>query len=290
MGGRSAKDLQIEYYDDHVIDPEFEIARPHGQPKLYEYLMEFKFNRATHLMTSPLLGCTVLDICCGSGMDAEMLARSGARVAAVDISSGCLDRARARARRYGVTYQLVRADAEHLPFADRSFDYCFVHDGLHHLADPDLAVGEMARVARRGLVITEPADALVTRLPIRLGLMKPFEDAGNYVKRMHPRRLELSCRALGFDRIRTSRYLVKYGHPPSARWRLFDSPLLFSVAKVAFLAIGDGVMGRWGNKLAFVAERTSSTTETLSSGALSSSPSPPSGLKVQGSPQWRVMG
>ncbi|MCA1571279.1 MAG: class I SAM-dependent methyltransferase [Chloroflexi bacterium] len=30
----------------------------------------------------------------------------------------------------------VVADVEHLPYADRSLDMVYVHDGLHHLSDP----------------------------------------------------------------------------------------------------------------------------------------------------------
>lgn len=251
-----AKAEQAEYYDHNVGDPEFEINRPHGESRLYRYMMDFKFNRAISQLTRSLAGASVLDVCCGSGMDAEYLVREGANVTAVDISEGCLLRARKRAIRYGVSYDLVRADAENLPFADGSFDYAFVHDGLHHLALPERALTELARVARRGLIVTEPADAAITKLFIRVGLMKPYEDAGNFVIRFGDDRLAQLCRSLGFDRIRSSRYLVKYGHPPARWWRRFDAELPFQAARAGFSLIGVALLGRWGNKLAFVAERT----------------------------------
>jgi hypothetical protein len=37
----------------------------------------------------------------------------------------------------------------------------------------------MARVAQRGILLTEPADANVTRILVRLRIMKPHEEAGN---------------------------------------------------------------------------------------------------------------
>jgi ubiquinone/menaquinone biosynthesis C-methylase UbiE len=40
------------------------------------------------------------------------------------------------------------ADAERLPFPDRSIDVVYVHDGLHHLARPEAGLAEMTRVAR----------------------------------------------------------------------------------------------------------------------------------------------
>jgi ubiquinone/menaquinone biosynthesis C-methylase UbiE len=247
---------QAAYYDHEVEDPEFEINRPHGESRLYRYLMDFKFARVMQLLGSSLEGSTVLVVCCGSGMDAEYVARSGARVVAMDISGGCIARARVRAERYGVKYALVRGDAENLPFRDGSFDYAFVHDGLHHLPTPELAIAEMARVARRGILITEPADANLTKLLIHSRLMKPYEEAGNYVLRFHPQQLEPLCRSLGLDRIVSSRYLVKYGHPPAGWWRYLDKEPLFQAARATFLSFGSTLFGRWGNKLAFVAERS----------------------------------
>ena len=250
------KITQAQYYDHDVADPEFEINRPHGESRLYQYLMDFKFTHVVRLLGRPLVGSKVLVICCGSGMDAEYLARLGGRIVALDISNGCLERARLRARRYGVDYQLVRGDAEFLPFADASFEYGFVHDGLHHLGDPDRAISELARVARRGIMVTEPAEATVTKLPTRLGLMKPYEQAGNYIYRVRQKSLERLCRSLGFDRVVGVRYLVKYSHPPPAWWRGFDSGPLFQIARAGFLLVGVGLLGRWGNKLALIAERS----------------------------------
>jgi ubiquinone/menaquinone biosynthesis C-methylase UbiE len=247
---------QADYYDHNVEDPEFEINRPHGESRLYRYLMDFKFRQVIQLLGRSIQGSNVLIICCGSGMDAEYAARSGARVVAMDISGGCLARARVRAERYGVKYALVRGDAENLPFRDGSFDYAFVHDGLHHLPTPELAIAEMARVAQRGIMITEPADASLTKLLIRSRLMKPYEEAGNFVLRFHPHRLEPLCRSLGFDRIASSRYLVKYGHPPARWWHRLDAEALFQATRAVFWLFGVALLGRFGNKLAFVADRS----------------------------------
>jgi ubiquinone/menaquinone biosynthesis C-methylase UbiE len=247
---------QADYYDHHVPDPEFEINRPHGESRFYRYLMDFKFTRVVQLLSRPLQGRKVLVVCCGSGMDAEYLVRTGASVVAMDISHGCLKRARLRASRYGLKYELVRGDADALPFCDGAFDYGFVHDGLHHLSRPDRALAELARVASRGVMVSEPAHAKVTDFLIRLNLAKHYEEAGNYVMRLELERLESLCRSLGFDRIASSRYLVKYGHPPGHWWRLLDSEPLFGMTRAMFNLLGVAAFGRWGNKLAFVAERS----------------------------------
>jgi SAM-dependent methyltransferase len=48
----------------------------------------------------------------------------------------------------------VQADAEHLPFADRSFDLVFCFAALHHALDLRRMVRELARVTRRGGLVS----------------------------------------------------------------------------------------------------------------------------------------
>lgn len=51
----------------------------------------------------------------------------------------------------------VRCDVLHLPFADRSFDFALISLTLHHLdeADRPAALRELARVARRAVLVNE---------------------------------------------------------------------------------------------------------------------------------------
>jgi SAM-dependent methyltransferase len=91
---------------------------------------------------------------------------------ATDISPGMLDILAANAREFDLRVETVRADAEHLPFPDASFDLVFGHAVLHHLPDPGLALRESFRVLRPGgtvLFAGEPSrlgDSLA-RLPKR---------------------------------------------------------------------------------------------------------------------------
>jgi len=68
-------------------------------------------------------------------------------------------------------------DAEDLKFADASFDFCVVHNGLHHCVSPHRALLEMLRVSRQGALLFEPYDNLVTRLGTRFGIGQQFEHA-----------------------------------------------------------------------------------------------------------------
>ena len=114
----------------------------------------------------------MLTVCGGSGLDAEFLHRAGARVILSDISEGVLDRRLHGHAGFGLDIELVVADAENLrPFADRSVDIVYVHDGLHHLEHPMDAIGEMARspVARSRSMRARDRPRDVGRRPYRLG-------------------------------------------------------------------------------------------------------------------------
>lgn len=68
-------------------------------------------------------------------------------------------------------------NAEHLGFADDSFDVAIVHQGLHHCRSPHRGLVEMYRVARRGLVVFEPHETVLTRAGVRLGIGQQYECA-----------------------------------------------------------------------------------------------------------------
>lgn len=72
-------------------------------------------------------------------------------------------------------YKWQHCDAEHLPFEDESFDWGFVHAGLHHCASPHRGLLELLRVARKGILVIEARDSFTMRLAVRLGLTSDYE-------------------------------------------------------------------------------------------------------------------
>jgi SAM-dependent methyltransferase len=102
-------------------------------------------------------GQRVLDLGCGHGMAAVVLARRGALVTALDLSPGYLAEARRRCAANGVEAAFVQADGDRLPFADGSFDRIWGNAVLHHL-DLRVAGGELQRVLAPGgrAVFCEP--------------------------------------------------------------------------------------------------------------------------------------
>ncbi|MBT8464933.1 MAG: class I SAM-dependent methyltransferase [Deltaproteobacteria bacterium] len=95
-------------------------------------------------------GKRVLDVGRGDGTYAIEAAARGARVTAVDIESGMLDAARARAAARGVELFLERGRPEALPFGDASFDVVLAVTVLCFVPDANAALREMARVLAPG--------------------------------------------------------------------------------------------------------------------------------------------
>lgn len=96
-------------------------------------------------------GGRILDLCCGTGDQAEALRRVGFRVVAADFCLPMLALARPKfSRDGGPRPDPLTADALALPFPDLGFDGATVSFGLRNVADLDRALAELARVVRPG--------------------------------------------------------------------------------------------------------------------------------------------
>src|SRR5262245_15938275 len=122
-----------------------------------DYLDHESWLRYAFDQLGDVAGREVLDLGCGHGMAAVVLARRGACVTALELSESYLNEARQRVEANGVGVQFVQADAERLPFADASIDRVWGHAVLHHL-DVATAARELCRVLRPGgvAVFCEP--------------------------------------------------------------------------------------------------------------------------------------
>jgi SAM-dependent methyltransferase len=89
----------------------------------------------------PAPGVNALDVATGGQHVAARLRAAGCEVVTVDPAPGMRPD--------------VLSTAEHLPFADGSFDVVVCRIAAHHFGDIQAAVGEMARVSRRLLVIDD---------------------------------------------------------------------------------------------------------------------------------------
>jgi demethylmenaquinone methyltransferase/2-methoxy-6-polyprenyl-1,4-benzoquinol methylase len=101
---------------------------------------------ATTKAVDPKPGERVLDIAAGTGTSSAALAKTGARVAAVDFSAGMIAEGRKRHK----NIEFIEANAEALPFGDNEFDAVTISFGLRNVNDPKQALSEMYRVLKPG--------------------------------------------------------------------------------------------------------------------------------------------
>jgi ubiquinone/menaquinone biosynthesis C-methylase UbiE len=112
-------------------------------------------------------GDRALDVACGPGFLTMALAERGAAAVGIDATEELLSRARAEAERRGLTdIEFRSGDAEHLPFADASFDTATCRAAFHHFLHPEIVLAEMKRVVKPGKTILV-ADMLTSEDPAK---------------------------------------------------------------------------------------------------------------------------
>jgi len=92
----------------------------------------------------------VLDVAAGNGNATLAAARRWCDVTSTDYVRALLNNGRDRAAAEKLKVEFREADAENLPFADKSFDVVMSTFGVMFTADHDKAAGEMLRVCRSG--------------------------------------------------------------------------------------------------------------------------------------------
>jgi SAM-dependent methyltransferase len=162
------RDLQPECMDDASVDAS-ELRRSLAYLRGINALLGYHRSTLLHVARfsrnwAPGATVRVLDVATGSGdLPRAILGWSqrrgfDVRVVAVDRHDTTLREAAAQSPRERFrTLRFLRADALRLPFADGAFDYATTSLFLHHLDDESAAgaVREMARVARRGIIVAD---------------------------------------------------------------------------------------------------------------------------------------
>jgi ubiquinone/menaquinone biosynthesis C-methylase UbiE len=136
------------------------------------------------------------------GLDSVELRRRGAKTALpTDITDATLKEAKAK----GLIDDYRVENAEHLSFGDQSFDFVFCKEAFHHMPRPFLALYEMLRVAKKGVVLIEPQDQRGSAAMTAIHLLKKilagrrhfdqtrYEDSGNYIYSVTKREIEKAC-------------------------------------------------------------------------------------------------
>ena len=122
-------------------------------------------------------GRKVLDVACGEGYGAALLARHAAHVTGVDLAAEAIAHAR---RTYAglANAEFVEAPCTRLPLADASFDVVVSFETLEHIAEQEAFLAEAARVLK-------PEGVLLLSCPNRL----EYSDKRDFANEFHVKEL-----------------------------------------------------------------------------------------------------
>jgi SAM-dependent methyltransferase len=166
----------------------------------------------------PLADASVLDVGCGNGVFTLYLRDRCRSVAGVDFSARMLSENPCRT--------LIQADVAQLPVQSNSYDVCFEANVLHHVDSPRQVVEEMARVARRWVVLLEPNRN--NPVMFAFGLLVKAERSS---LRSHAGGLRKLMQECGLKvRLSLSTGMISQNNTPAALiplLRYFDGPFLF---------------------------------------------------------------
>jgi 2-polyprenyl-3-methyl-5-hydroxy-6-metoxy-1,4-benzoquinol methylase len=121
---------------------------------------------------------SLLDVGCGEGVLTQQWAQQlgeGRRVVGIDLDDPALHAEWAKRTAPNLEYRVMKA--ENLPFADDEFDGAAAIEVLEHVPDPEHTVAEMARVAKRWLLVSVPREPLWRALNMARGAY--WKDLGN---------------------------------------------------------------------------------------------------------------
>jgi len=121
---------------------------------------------------------SLLDVGCGEGVLTQQWAQrlgEQRRVVGIDLDDPALHAEWAKRTAPNLEYRVMKA--ENLPFADREFDAAAAIEVLEHVPDAEHTVAEMARVAKRWLLVSVPREPLWRALNMARGAY--WKDLGN---------------------------------------------------------------------------------------------------------------
>jgi ubiquinone/menaquinone biosynthesis methyltransferase len=129
---------------------------------LLSYGQDHRWKRRLAAMSGAAAGTRVLDLACGTGDIAHLLAARGARVTGLDVTHEMLRRARTK----GPGVAFVSGDMMALPFPNAHFDVVTAGYGIRNVPELVPALAEIRRVLRPGgvflsLDFNRPANPIV---------------------------------------------------------------------------------------------------------------------------------
>lgn len=254
VGKQKNPDKQ-KYYQKIYMDDIFKSRFRDGSKSFYReslignFLEYYTLKRAISLLPFNVKKMTVLSICCGDGSEGEYVYKLGAKVTVSDFSPEAVKAAKRRCK----YLKGVVADAEDLPFKDKSFDLVLVRHGLHHLPHPYKGLHEMNRISKKGFLFIESQRNFITKILVKLKLALEYEESGNFVYRFTRNEIKKFMKEINISNYKISTswcyhvdFLIEHVYP------YFDNKVFLFVFTSLFYLF-NSLFGYFGNSMVVVA-------------------------------------
>ena len=76
---------------------------------------------------------------------------------------------------YGVKYKTIIGSMQNSKIENEKYDYVIANASIHHSSQPHACIIEMLRIAKKGILILEGNDSLITKIACSLNISEVFE-------------------------------------------------------------------------------------------------------------------
>lgn len=119
----------------------------------------------------------LLDVGCGTGNILYRLVNGKRELYGIDLSENMVEESK---KRMGRDAHIKVADAEHIPYADNTFDTLVCNASFHHYPHPEEVLREMKRVLKNGGKLLIGEGYVIQPLRMLLNLSFRFSDSGDF--------------------------------------------------------------------------------------------------------------
>lgn len=150
----SEKDKSIEaFWHQNPVGSNF--IQYEADKKFYQSYDGFRYRTEGHILSEldqiDFAGKRVLEIGLGQGADSMQIIKRGAIYYGIDLTEESIKRLKERFRLFEQPYkEVVKANAQHIPYEDNFFDVVYSHGVIHHSPEIEKIVSEIYRVLKPG--------------------------------------------------------------------------------------------------------------------------------------------
>ena len=207
-----------------------------NEKMVFEYKLTAPWHRIVieFLDEIELHGKRVLEIGCGYGSLSVYMAKRGAKVTGIDISSEAIKISKRNSFLNNQRVMFKKFCAEDLPFKDKNFDVIICCETLEHILNYKKVINEIIRVTKDSgrFVITIPNSLNPRGFYLRIKSKQPVENFFNYWTILN----EFKKKGIKIIKVKSKSFLTDYDEKNYLDEALNKTPFKYLSLRIGFLA------------------------------------------------------